>query len=220
MEKESIVIRINKHSLYRGIRIALSLVVFLYFSYSLWNKYEYGFSDDTVYLLFVAGSGAALALAVLLGFCFDCFDNNNDNWDRKKLVRGQGYLLAVAVIIQILMNLILYSMGNVLWAWEKYGAVFFTVYRVVMLAGFIGLVFLAFKMGNQKGRFYLYLVQGIGVFYSMLVFYMFTGNMDEYEPYHFIVVPYFACFVFSNLIYCVIKRITQLKSVGNGGRKF
>lgn len=77
MEKESIVIRISKHNLYRGIKIALSLAVFIYFSYSLWNKYEYGFSDDTVYLLFIAGSGAALALAILLGFCFCCFLYSN-----------------------------------------------------------------------------------------------------------------------------------------------
>ena len=124
MEKESIVLRISKHNLYRGIKIALSLAVFIFFSYVLWNKYEYGSSDDTVYLLFIAGSGAALALAVLLGFCFGCFDTKDD-WDRKKLMRGQGYMFAGAVIVQIMMYLILYSMGNSLWVWEKYGAFFF-----------------------------------------------------------------------------------------------
>ncbi len=108
MEKESIVLRISKHNFYRGIKIALSLAVFIYFSYSLWNKYEYGSSDDTVYLLFIAGSGAALALAVLLGFCFGCFDTKDD-WDRKKLLLGQGYMFAGAVIVQIMMYLILYS---------------------------------------------------------------------------------------------------------------
>ncbi len=79
--------------------------------------------DDTVYLLFIAGSGAALALAVLLGFCFGCFDTKDD-WDRKKLFLGQGYMFAGAVIVQIMMYLILYSMGNSLWAWEKYGVFF------------------------------------------------------------------------------------------------
>lgn len=123
MEKESIVIRISKHNLYRGIEIALSLAVFIYFSYSLWNKYEYGFSDDTVYLLFIAGSGAALALAVLLGFCFGCFDTKDD-WDRKKLMRGQGYMFAGAVIVQIMMYLILYSMGNSLWPGRNMGRFF------------------------------------------------------------------------------------------------
>ncbi len=44
MEKESIVLRISKHNLYRGIKIALSLAVFIFFSYVLWNKYEYGSS--------------------------------------------------------------------------------------------------------------------------------------------------------------------------------
>lgn len=204
--KESIIIRIDKCNLYRTIRVALSLVVFLYFSYSLWNRYEYGFSDDTVYLLFIAGSGAALALAVLLGFCFDCFDNNNDGWDRKMLMRGQGYMLAGAVIVQILMYIILYSIGNAMWAWEKYGALFFKIYGALMLAVLLGLVFIVFKMRNKKILFHVYLVQGIGILYSMVVFDMFIGNMDEYKPCHFIVIPYICCFLFSNVIYGVIRR--------------
>ncbi len=205
MEKESIVIRISKHNLYRGIEIALSLAVFIYFSYSLWNKYEYGSSDDTVYLLFIAGSGAALALAVLLGFCFGCFDTKDD-WDRKKLMRGQGYMFAGAVIVQIMMYLILYSMGNSLWVWEKYGAFFFKVYWAVMLAALPGLAFLVFKMRNKKEWFYIYLIQGIGILYSMVIFDMFIGNMDVYEPIHFIVIPYICCFLFSNMIYSLVRR--------------
>ncbi len=42
-------------------------------------------------------------------------------------------MFAGAVIVQIMMYLILYSMGNSLWAWEKYGAFFFKVYWAVML---------------------------------------------------------------------------------------
>lgn len=203
--KESIIIRINKCRLYRGIRIALFLAVFLYFSYSLWNRYEYGFSDDTVYRLFIAGSGAALALAVLLGFCFDCFDNNDD-WDRKRLMRGQGCMLAGAVLVQILMYAILYSMGNAMWAWEKYGAFFFKIYGAVMLVVLLGLVFIVFKMRNKKELFYVYLVQGIGILYSLVTFDMFIGNIDEYKPCHFIVIPYICCFLFSNVICSVIRK--------------
>ena len=206
MEKESIVLTINKHNLYRGIRIALSLAVFLFFSYALWNKYEYGFSDDTVYLLYIAGSGAALALAVLLGLCLGCFVDNRDNWDRKRFVWGQGYMIAGAAAVQILMYLILYSIGNAIWVWEKYGAVFFKIYWAVVLAGLIALVFLVFKMRNKKGRFYLYLVQGSGIFYSMVVFDMFIGNMDVYKPYHFIVIPYISCLIFSTGIYLIGKK--------------
>lgn len=206
MENKPIVIYLYKHTIYRGIGLVLSLVAFLYFSYSLWNRYEYGFSDDTVYLLYIAGSGTALSLAVLLGFCFDCFDNNNDNWDRKKLMRGQGYMLAGAVIVQILMHLILYSMGNAMGAWEKFGAVFFTVYWVVVLVVLLGLAFVVCQMRNKKGRFYFYFVQGIGIFFSMVIYGLFIGNMDEYEPFPFIVMPYISCFILSNVIYCVIRR--------------
>lgn len=204
MEKESIIIRINKHNLYRGIRIALSLVVFLCFSYLLWNKREYGFTGNMP--LYIAGSGNVLSLAALLGFCFGCFDNYNSNWDRKKFMRGQGYMLAGAVIIQIMMNLILYSMGNAFWLWAQYGAVIFAVYRAVLLLALLGLVFLTFRMRNKKRWLYAFLVQGIGIFYSMLIFYMSVGNIDEYEPFHFIVIPYLASVILSGVVYYIHKR--------------
>ena len=75
-----------------------------------------------------------------------------------------------------------------------------------MLAALLGLAFLVFKMRNKKEWFYIYLIQGIGILYSMVIFDMFIGNMDVYEPFHLIVIPYICCFLFSNMIYSLVRR--------------